>query len=59
VRTLLDWHRAGLDVAGRMAVLSVYLGHINPSGTYWYLSAAPELMVLVAARLESGSGGSR
>jgi hypothetical protein len=42
-----------------MAVLSVYLGHINPAGTYWYLSAAPELMELVAARLETRSGGSR
>jgi integrase/recombinase XerD len=59
VRTLLDWHHAGVDVAGRMAVLSVYLGHINPSGTYWYLSAAPELMELVAARLETRPGGSR
>jgi integrase len=59
VRTLLEWHRAGAEVAGRMAVLSVYLGHINPSGTYWYLSAAPELMELVATRLETRLGGSR
>jgi integrase len=59
VRTLLQWHRAGVDVAGRMAVLSIYLGHVNPAGTYWYLSAAPELMELVAARLEAGSDGPR
>jgi len=59
VRTLLEWHRAGVDVAARMAVLSLYLGHINPSGTYWYLSAAPELMELVAARLDTQSGGLR
>ena len=59
VRTLLGWHRAGVDVAGRMAVLSVYLGHLNPAGTYWYLSAAPELMELVAARLDTRSGESR
>jgi hypothetical protein len=25
---------------------------IEPSSTYWYLSAAPELMALAAARLE-------
>lgn len=59
VRTLLDWHRCGVDVAGRMQVLSIYLGHVNPAGTYWYLSAAPELMELVAARLDPRSGGPR
>jgi len=53
VRTLLQWHRAGVDVGARMAVLSTYLGHVNPAGTYWYLSASPELMELVAARLDT------
>lgn len=52
VATLVDWHRAGVDVEGRMAVLSNYLGHVNPAGTYWYLSASPELMELAAARLQ-------
>jgi integrase/recombinase XerD len=33
-------------------VLSTYLGHVDPAGTYWYLSAAPELMALAAERLE-------
>ena len=56
VRTLVDWHRAGVDAAGRMAVLSTYLGHVNPAGTYWYLSAAPELMALAARRLGDRSG---
>lgn len=59
VQTLLNWHRAGLDVGARMAMLSTYLGHVNISGTYWYLSAAPELMELVAARLDRSIGGSR
>lgn len=59
VRTLLNWHRAGLDVGSRMTMLSTYLGHVNTSGTYWYLSAAPELMELVAARLDGCLGGSR
>ena len=35
-----------------MAVLSTYLGHVNPAGTYWYLSASPELMELATARLD-------
>lgn len=59
VRTLTDWHRAGIDVSGRMAVLSTYLGHINPAGTYWYLSATPELMGFAAARLDNRFGGGR
>lgn len=56
VRTLVDWHRSGIDVEGRMAVLSNYLGHVNPTGTYWYLSASPELMELAAARLHHRIG---
>jgi integrase/recombinase XerD len=59
VRTLTEWHRAGVDVEGRMAVLSDYLGHVNPAGTYWYLSASPELMGLAAARLDGRFGGRR
>ena len=56
VQTLLDWYRAGVDVNGQMMVLSTYLGHVHPAGTYWYLSAAPELMELAAARLTSHAG---
>jgi integrase/recombinase XerD len=54
VRQLLDWHRAGDDVNARMPVLSAYLGHVSPEGTYWYLTAVPELMELAAARLARG-----
>lgn len=57
VRTLIDWHRAGGDVHDRIAVLSTFLGHVNPAGTFWYLSGAPELMELAAARLSSHFGG--
>lgn len=53
VSTLLDWYRSGQDVPAYMPVLSAYLGHINPAGTYWYLSAVPELMRLAAGRLEN------
>lgn len=51
VTQLLDWYRSGVDVAGRMPTLSTYLGHVNPAGTYWYVSAVPELMQLAAGRL--------
>jgi hypothetical protein len=37
--------------------LSSYLGHTDPDATYWYLSAAPELLRLAAARLETADGG--
>lgn len=53
VRTLLGWDRDGADVQARMPLRSTYLGHVHPSNTYWYLSAAPELLNLVAARLDA------
>jgi len=57
VRTLLDWYRFGVDVQRRLHLLSAYLGHTDPAATYWYLSAAPELMAIVAERLEPGRRG--
>jgi integrase/recombinase XerD len=56
VTTLLDWHAAGVDVDARLPLLSAYLGHADPAATYWYLQAAPELMAVVAERLDSASG---
>jgi len=50
VKTLIGWYRAGVDVDARMPLLSTYLGHSNPSHTYWYLSASPELLALAAGR---------
>ncbi len=55
VATMLDWYRDGADVRAGMAVLSTYLGHADPAATYWYLSAAPELLALAAGRLEPGA----
>lgn len=52
VSTLLDWYRDGGDVAPRIPWLTTYLGHLDPSSTYWYLSAAPQLLALAAQRLE-------
>jgi integrase/recombinase XerD len=54
VRTLLGWYRDGADAGALMPLLSTYLGHVHPANTYWYLSAAPELLSVVAARLEVG-----
>jgi len=56
VRTLMDWYRRDLDVQARMPLLSTYLGHVNPSETYWYLQAAPELVTLAASKLSATQG---
>jgi len=52
VVTLVDWYRQGADVAALLPALSTYLGHSCPAFTYWYASAAPELMALAAERRE-------
>jgi integrase len=57
VRTVLDWYRADLDVQPRMPLLSTYLGHVHPSDSYWYLTAAPELLQIAADRLQRTEGG--
>lgn len=57
VRTLIGWYRDGADVESRLPWLSTYLGHVHPANTYWYLSAAPELLGLAAERLETATEG--
>jgi integrase/recombinase XerD len=57
ITSLLEWYRSGEDVAAQMPALSGYLGHTNPEGTYWYISAVPELMQLAAARAAGTEGG--
>jgi integrase/recombinase XerD len=56
VRTILRWHREGIDVDARMPTLSTYVGHGHPSSTYWYLSATPELMDLIARKVQRALG---
>ena len=52
VRTLIDWYRAGVEVEPRLPLLSTYLGHLNPTMTYWYLTAVPELLLFVSERCQ-------
>lgn len=49
-RTLISWYRNGVEVQSRLPLLSTYLGHLDPTMTYWYLSAVPELLRLVSER---------
>ncbi len=57
VATVLGWYRDGADIPALMPRLSAYLGHSDPQHTFWYLSAAPELMALAGKRLEAHLGG--
>lgn len=54
VRTMIGWYRTGKDPAREMIRLTTYLGHTNPSNTFWYLEAVPELLDLAMARATSG-----
>ena len=51
IKTLLNWYRSGCDVEKNIPVLTAYLGHRHVNDTYWYISAAPELLQLAALRL--------
>lgn len=54
VRTMINWYRTGKDPAREIIRLTTYLGHANPSNTYWYLEAVPELLDLAMARATVG-----
>ena len=53
VRRIQAWHAQGVDVDRKIAVLATYLGHVEVRDVYWYLSAVPELMSIVAGRFEA------
>ena len=50
IRRLRAWHEAGKDVQALLPTLSVYLGHVRPEDTYWYLTATPDLLRAAGAR---------
>ena len=52
--SLLQAYTADLNIERRLTLLATYLGHRSPAGTYWYLSAAPELLGAAVERLERG-----
>jgi integrase len=56
VHTLIRWLHDDVSVEERIGVLSTYLGHVSPAGTYWYLTAVPELLELAAGRLQLPAG---
>lgn len=55
IRTITNWYQDDEDAERRLPELSTFLGHTNPANTYWYLSAIPELLAAVTARLDRGN----
>ena len=57
VRRLREWYKAGYDVQPLLPTLAVYLGHVGPESSYWYLSATPDLLRAAGARFTLGNAG--
>jgi integrase len=53
VTCLQRWYQQGLDVHALLPHLSVYLGHVHPQESYWYLTAVPELLGAAAQRFQA------
>jgi len=53
VRRLLKWYEEGANLDQKILALTTYLGHVQVTDTYWYLSAVPELLAIVSEKFES------
>ena len=52
VTRVQQWYEQGRDVQALLPHLSVYLGHVRPQESYWYLTAVPELLSAAAQRFQ-------
>lgn len=61
VQRLRQWYEQGVDVRALAPNLSIYLGHVDPSTSYWYLTATPELLGAAAQLFQdyASQGGGR
>jgi len=57
VQRMQCWYQEGRDVQGLLPHLSVYLGHVRPQESYWYLTATPELLAAAAERFHAYAAG--
>lgn len=48
IERLRRWYQDGVEVQALLPTLSVYLGHVRPQESYWYLTATPELFAAAA-----------
>jgi site-specific recombinase XerD len=51
VATMLDAYTRGADPAAVLPLLATWLGHCEPSDTYWYLTGTAELLAAATDRL--------
>jgi len=57
IERLRRWHQEGAAVQPLLCHLSVYLGHVRPRDSYWYLTATPELLSAAALRFQRYAAG--
>ena len=55
-RTIIDAYRHGRTPAATLSALAIWLGHSDPTHTYWYLQAVPELAAIADDLLGSRTG---
>ena len=53
VHRLAAWAQQEVTVRDQLPALAVYLGHLLPSNTYWYLTATPPVLEPAATRFEA------
>jgi integrase/recombinase XerD len=53
VNRLTQWHRERRTVQEWLPHLSVYLGHLGPASTYWYVTGTPALLQTAAELVEA------
>jgi integrase len=56
-RRLERWYAEGADIDRVILSLYTYVGHVNVTSTYWYLTATPELMRLALRRFRRFAAG--
>ena len=52
IERIRRWYHEGADVQALLPHLSVYLGHVRPQESSWYLTATPDLLTAAAARFQ-------
>ena len=57
VQRMRRWYQEGREVQALLPHLSVYLGHVRPQESYWYLTATPELLAAAAERFRAYAAG--
>lgn len=55
-RRLERWSQEKKDLGSNILALSTYIGHVQVSKTYWYVTGTPKLLATAAARFEHGEG---